>query len=81
MYATHTLRRGGAVWITTLVLASTPVPALAQDKPTEIIAECIYDAWADNVACQTNGSWLDDLGCAVKFLIDSLVCTVKPLQP
>jgi hypothetical protein len=43
--------------------------------PTELIAECINDAWAVNSACQTDDSWLNDLGCAIKFEADLILCT------
>jgi hypothetical protein len=66
------------------VAYSVVYPSLlhAEPTPTEKIAACIKNAWRVNYACQTDGSWINDVFCAIKFEADAILCTgLAPLSP
>ena len=65
---------GLAVFGVMMILA-TMTSLVAQNTPTEEIAECIKNAWDKNVQCQTDGKKWNDILCAIKFEADVILCT------
>jgi len=59
-----------------LLLLATSI-GRAEDTPTERVAKCIENAWAKNVECQTNDTWVDDVFCAIRFEADVIACSAE----